>query len=76
VEYASKRETLRLGPVSIALLAPGFLAERDRRLREQRSRTSEQFKHQYLIPTPEADKDLAGQARWAGSARRESEPRP
>lgn len=63
VEYASKRATLRLGPVEPALLPPGFLAARDRGLREQRSRTSEQFKHQYLISAPGRDADLEGRIR-------------
>jgi hypothetical protein len=58
VEYASKRETLRLEAVELAELPPGFLAERDLRLRRQRSRTSEQFKHQYLLPRPGMDGDL------------------
>jgi hypothetical protein len=59
VEYASKRQTLRLEAVELAELPPGFLAERDRGLRRQRSQTSEQFKHQYLLPKPGLDADLA-----------------
>ena len=58
VEYASKRETLRLEAVELAELPQGFLADRDIRLRRQRSRTSEQFKHQYLLPRPGMDGDL------------------
>jgi len=58
VEYDSKRKTLRLGPVELAELPAGLLAARDRKLREQRSRTSEQFKHQYLLPKPGLDEDL------------------
>lgn len=58
VEYDSKRKTLRLGPVELAELPAGFLAARDRKLREERSRTSEQFKHQYLLPKPGLDEDL------------------
>lgn len=59
VEYASKRESLRLGPVEAVLLSSGALAARDQALRRQRSRTSEQFKHQYLLPRPGLDADLS-----------------
>jgi len=62
VEYASKRKTLRLEQVELGELPPGRLAERDRELRAQRSRTSEQFKHQYLLPRPGLDEDLAAVA--------------
>lgn len=58
MEYASKRKTLRLGPVELNVLPAGFLARRDRALRNQRRRTSEQFKHQYLLPRPGLDADL------------------
>ncbi len=58
VEYAGKRESGRLGAVQIAELSPGVLKQRDRRLRESRSRTGEQFKHQYLLPRPGLDGDL------------------
>lgn len=58
VEYAGKRESGRLGPVQVAELTPGTLKQRDRRLRESRSRTGEQFKHQYLLPRPGLDADL------------------
>ena len=63
VEYASKRQTLRLEAVELAELPPGFLAARDIHLRRQRSRTSEQFKHQYLLPRPGMDGDLEVAAR-------------
>ncbi len=58
LEYASKRKTLRLDGVELAELPKGALADRDRKLREQRSRTSEQFKHQYLLAKPGMDRDL------------------
>lgn len=58
IEYASKRETLRLDAVELAELPDGTLAERDREVRRQRSRTAEQFKHQYLLPRPGLDGDL------------------
>lgn len=65
VEYESKRKSLRLGPLQVAALPPEVLAERDRRLRTARSRNAEQFKHQYLLPAPGLDADLAPHARPA-----------
>ncbi|HUN81363.1 MAG TPA: GH3 auxin-responsive promoter family protein, partial [Phycisphaerae bacterium] len=59
VEYESKRKSLRLGPVEVVALPSGAMAERDRRLRAERQRTSEQFKHQYLLSQPGMDADLA-----------------
>ena len=58
VEYASKRSSLRLEAVELAELSDGALALRDESLRRRRSSTSEQFKHQYLLPRPELDSDL------------------
>ncbi|MFQ5430744.1 MAG: GH3 auxin-responsive promoter family protein [Phycisphaerae bacterium] len=58
VEYDQKRATLRLEAVELARLPDGTLAERDRRLRRERSRTSEQFKHQYLLARPGLDAEL------------------
>ncbi|MCG8407330.1 MAG: GH3 auxin-responsive promoter family protein [Phycisphaerales bacterium] len=58
VEYASKRESLRLEALELTELPDGRLTERDRRLRRQRTRTAEQFKHQYLLPRPGLDTDL------------------
>ncbi len=59
VEYASKRETLRLGRVEVSVLPDGALADRDARLRSRRARTAEQFKHQYLLPSPGLDDELS-----------------
>jgi len=59
LEYASKRNTLRLGPVELCTVDHGALARHDRELRRHRASTSEQFKHQYLIARPDADGDLA-----------------
>lgn len=61
VEYAGKRESGRLGGVQVMELPPGVLKERDQRLRQSRSRTGEQFKHQYLLPKPGLDRDLESQ---------------
>ncbi|HWL95610.1 MAG TPA: GH3 auxin-responsive promoter family protein [Phycisphaerae bacterium] len=63
IEYASKRESLRLQRVELAELPAGFLTEREKRLRRQRSRTAEQFKHQYLLPRPGLDQELEAAAR-------------
>ncbi len=60
LEYAAKRDSLRLGRVEVVPLPPGALAARDQALRARRSRTSEQFKHQYLLPRPGLDADLRG----------------
>lgn len=57
-EYESKRSTLRLGELEVAALPNGTLARREREMRLARSRTSEQFKHQYLLAKPGADADL------------------
>lgn len=59
IEYASKRESMRLGGVELAALPNGFLSEREKRLRKLRSRTAEQFKHQYLLPRPGMDAELS-----------------
>jgi hypothetical protein len=58
LEYASKRKSLRLGSLELVELPNGALSERDARLRRQRSRTAEQFKHQYLLPQPGSDVEL------------------
>ncbi len=60
LEYASKRKTLRMASVEAFVLPTGTLAARDLELRRQRSRTSEQFKHQYLLAQPGTDAELAG----------------
>lgn len=57
-EYASKRQTQRLGAPEVQSVPDGSLLQRDTELRTQRARTAEQFKHQYLLPTPGMDKDL------------------
>ncbi|MBX3396846.1 MAG: GH3 auxin-responsive promoter family protein [Phycisphaerae bacterium] len=58
VEYASKRQSMRLHSVELAELPDGYLSEREKRLRRLRSRTAEQFKHQYLLPRPGMDAEL------------------
>ena len=68
VEYADKRKSLRLSPVELVCVRQGFLRSRDGRLRRDRSHTAEQFKHQYLLPRPNLDDDLATAATQFASA--------
>jgi len=58
IEYASKRNSGRLGPVRLSVLPAGFLAERDLRLSTRHRKANEQFKHQYLLPSPGEDKEF------------------
>jgi hypothetical protein len=62
VEYAGKRQSLRLGSMELSIVPDGVLQARDSELRKTRSRTSEQFKHQYLLTVPGADADLSATA--------------
>jgi hypothetical protein len=55
LEYGSKRDTRRLGPVDFFATPPGFLAGRDARLRAAVRSRAEQFKHQYLLARLDAD---------------------
>lgn len=68
VEYADKRKSLRLAPVDLLCVPQGFLASRDESFRRQRAHTAEQFKHQYLLPRPNMDDDLATAATQFASA--------
>ena len=61
-EYASKRKTMRLNAIELMRLPAGFMNDRDRQLRAQRSHTAEQFKHQYLLPRPGLDDALGSAA--------------
>ncbi|MDD4888770.1 MAG: GH3 auxin-responsive promoter family protein [Phycisphaerae bacterium] len=59
VEYRQKRDSGRLGPITVAHVPDGFfdrLAEQ--RLRERRVARREQYKHQYLYVTVDGDKDF------------------
>jgi hypothetical protein len=53
VEYASKRESQRLGPVRLELLRPGAWAEWDRERLQRTGGTLEQYKHPCLIADPQ-----------------------
>ena len=58
IEYASKRSSGRLGPVRLSVLPAGFLADRDLHLATRHRKANEQFKHQYLLPSPGEDKEF------------------
>jgi hypothetical protein len=59
VEYAGKRESLRLGPVRVQWLPTGAWAEWDRRRLAQSGGTAEQYKHPCLIPDPNFRRTMA-----------------
>jgi hypothetical protein len=52
IEYASKRDTLRLGPVRLELLPAGAWREWDRERLRRTGGTLEQYKHPCLIADP------------------------
>jgi len=52
VEYASKRESLRLGPVRLKILPAGTWQEWDRKRLARTGGTLEQYKHPCLIADP------------------------
>jgi hypothetical protein len=52
VEYAAKRESLRLGPARLGLVAPGAWHEWDRQRLARTGGTLEQYKHPCLIADP------------------------
>lgn len=58
IEYASKRDSGRLGPVRMNGVPAGFFERLDARLRSRHRQGNEQFKHQYLYSTPGADGDF------------------
>jgi hypothetical protein len=49
IEYASKRNTGRLGPIQAVLLEPGTLDQQEWATIARRRGRSEQYKHQYLL---------------------------
>lgn len=58
IEYAAKRSSQRLGPVSINALAAGTLRRRDIERSAARGVANEQFKHRYLLSIPGEDAEL------------------
>ncbi|MCB9867404.1 MAG: GH3 auxin-responsive promoter family protein [Phycisphaerales bacterium] len=55
IEYASKRDSGRLGGVVVNVLPRGFLAERNRTIAARQRAANEQFKHCYLLSAVDAD---------------------
>ena len=55
VEYASKRDSDRLGPIHLNLLPAGYLADLDWRQAQSHRRGNEQFKHKFLYTRPGED---------------------
>jgi hypothetical protein len=53
IEYASKRDTRRLGAVRPSWVEPGFWPEWDRKRLQQSGGTPEQYKHPCLIADPQ-----------------------
>jgi len=58
IEYAGKRQTARLGPVSANLLPAEFLADLDRTEAARFRPSNEQYKHRYLYTRPGDDADF------------------
>lgn len=59
IEYASKRVSNRLGPVTVSTLPAGTLARLDSLQQHRRGASNEQFKHKYLLTRPDEDADLS-----------------
>ena len=58
IEYGSKRKSGRLGPVQLRILAPGYLAQCDKKRMARSVTARSQFKHRYLHTELEADKEF------------------
>lgn len=58
IEYATKRESRRLGPVEVRLLPPGTWREWDHKRLATAKGSAEQYKHPCLIPDVELHKSL------------------
>lgn len=58
IEYASKRTSNRLGSVIIETLPVGSIARLDALRQNRRGSSNEQFKHKYLLTTPDEDAEL------------------
>lgn len=55
IEYASKQDSTRLGPLRINVLPQRFFANLEARHFAERRGRQEQYKHRYLHPTPGED---------------------
>jgi hypothetical protein len=58
IEYASKQDSDRLGPLQVNLLPDSFLTDQEARIAAQRRGRQEQYKHRYLHPRPGEDAEF------------------
>lgn len=70
IEYASKQDTARLGPVEVNRVPDGFFARLEAKATADRRGRHEQYKHRYLYPMPGQDADFPSAAVGVGSANR------
>jgi hypothetical protein len=67
VEYASKRESRRLGPVRLEMLSAGAWQEWDRKRLARTGGTLEQYKHPCLISDPSFRESVSVEEEVAGT---------
>jgi hypothetical protein len=72
IEYASKRESLRLGPVRLELLPDGAWSQWDRQRLAQQGGTLEQYKHPCLINDLQFRESIKGIVNGGGNGRVQS----
>lgn len=75
IEYASRRQSDRLGPVEINVLPATFLAAWDARESDRRRKGNEQYKHPYLFCRPGQDSEFPVRDRSVSAGLR-NEPVP
>ena len=63
-EYASKRQSRRLGPIRVQVLKAGAWAEWDRNRLTRSGGTLEQYKHPSLVSDPKLRENLAVEEEW------------
>ncbi|HMF18900.1 MAG TPA: GH3 auxin-responsive promoter family protein, partial [Gemmataceae bacterium] len=69
VEYASKRDSRRLGPIRLELLPPGTWLHWDRQRLKKSGGTLEQYKHPCLIADPKFRESMQVEEEVAGALR-------
>ena len=69
IEYASKRQSDRLGPVRTNVLPSGYLSSRDEREAVRYRPANEQYKHRYLYTQPDHDGELLSIGKLVGEAK-------
>lgn len=68
IEYAAKRSSGRLGPVTVIVLPSSFWSEWDQQRRAQRGGSLEQYKHPCLITDLEFHQQIVQPATHSGNA--------